>query len=137
MPIKIYGSTCKSTQKAREWFEKHNLAYMYRDIVEDPLTTNEMKKILSLTENGTEDVLSVRSNIYKQLDLDLANLSLHELFEYIDVHPDLLRKPIIFTKDKLQVGFNDTIRQFIPKEKRKNHLITLLSMNLSPQIEGV
>src|SRR5699024_10300301 len=134
MSIKVYGSTCKSTQKVRDWFEKYNLAYMYRDIEEDPLTINEMKEVLSLTENGTDDVLSVKSNIYKELQLDIASLSLHELLEYIEIHPNLLRKPISFTKDKLQVGFNDTIRKFIPKEVRQNHLLTLLSTNLNPQI---
>lgn len=137
MAVKLYGAQCKSSRKAIDWFEKNNIDYIYRNVNRDPLSIDEIKHILSLTENGTEDILSKNSKTYKKLNLNFADLSLSELFEYVERYPELLRKPIMFTNDKLQIGFNESIRQFIPKEERENYLMAMLSMQFKPEIDGI
>ncbi|GMS54985.1 hypothetical protein NUITMVRE36_19760 [Enterococcus raffinosus] len=86
----------------------------------DPLTTDEIKEILSLTETGTDEIISTRSKVYEKLDIDFDELSLSELVDIIEEHPSLLRRPLIFDETKFQVGFNeDEIHQFIPREVRR------------------
>src|SRR5690625_1269216 len=115
MTIKVYGSSCASTRKLRRWFKAHNIPYIYRDIMRNPLAKNEMQEILRMTEEGTNEINSTRSNIYKQLDVDWENLPLPKLFKLIEKFPRLLRQPIIVGVNKLQVGFDEhSIRQFIP-----------------------
>src|SRR5690625_2752933 len=138
MLINVYGTPSSSTRKVKQWFESRDIQYIYRDLREQPLTIKEIQHILSLTENGTEDILYVRSVIFKQLYLDIDNLSLQDLLRYIKKYPDLMRNPLIFDKQKLQIGFSEhDIRQFIPSEERRALLMDLFVINNNPQIEGV
>ncbi|HLR70070.1 MAG TPA: transcriptional regulator Spx [Pseudogracilibacillus sp.] len=138
MTIKLYGSTCASTRKARRWFQTYNIPFIYRDIMRHPLSIGEMQHILRLTESGTEDIISKRSNISKQLNLDFESLPLQKLYEYIQEFPRLLRLPIIFDENKLQVGFDEhNIRQFIPRDQKKKLFKNLFTFQKNPHIEGV
>ena len=119
--IKLYGSaSCNSCRKAKAWLEEQSLDFEERNIITDPLTKRELKEILSLTENGTEDIIATRSKVYQKFDFDLNDLSFNELVGIIEENPGLLKRPIVIDETKLQIGFNeDEIHQFIPREVRK------------------
>lgn len=119
--IKLYVSaSCTSCRKAKAWLKQNGLRFEERNIMSDPLTTDEIKEILSLTETGTDEIISTRSKVYEKLDIDFDELSLSELVDIIEEHPSLLRRPLIFDETKFQVGFNeDGIHQFIPREVRR------------------
>jgi regulatory protein spx len=119
--ISLYTTpSCTSCRKARLWLDDNKLPFNERNIFRDPLTTDELRTILSLTENGTEDIISTRSKVYQKLAIDLDELRLDELMALIRQYPNLLRRPIIVEGDKLQVGYNeDDIRQFVPRSMRK------------------
>ena len=119
--IKLYVSaSCTSCRKAKAWLKQNGLRFEERTIMSDPLTTDEIKEILSLTETGTDEIISTRSKVYEKLDIDFDELSLSELVDIIEEHPSLLRRPLIFDETKFQVGFNeDEIHQFIPREVRR------------------
>ena len=119
--IKLYGSaSCNSCRKAKAWLEEQSLDFKERNIITDPLTKRELKEILSLTENGTEDIIATRSKVYQKFDFDLNDLSFNELVGIIEENPGLLKRPIVIDETKLQIGFNeDEIHQFIPREVRK------------------
>src|SRR5690625_389633 len=139
MAIKVYGSTSASTRKAKRWFKAHEIPFLYRDIMREPLSVSEMQHILRLTEKGTGDIIATRSNIYKELDLDFDSLSLQKLYELFQQFPRLLRQPLIVDEYKLQIGFDEhNIRQFIPREERRKNMIdSLFSFKKNPRIEGV
>ncbi|AOR74868.1 Arsenate reductase-related protein [Limosilactobacillus fermentum] len=85
----------------------------------DPLTMAEIKNILRMTENGTEDIISKRSKAYQSLKIDVDDLPMTELYELIRKTPSLLRRPIIIDDKRLQIGYNeDEIRRFLPREVR-------------------
>ncbi len=119
--IKLYVSaSCTSCRKAKAWLKQNGLRFEERNIMSDPLTTDEIKEILSLTETGTDEIISTRSKVYEKLDIDFDELTLSELVDIIEEHPSLLRRPLIFDETKFQVGFNeDEIHQFIPREVRR------------------
>lgn len=119
--IKLYVSaSCTSCRKAKAWLKENGLEFQERNIMSDPLTTDEITEILSLTETGTDEIISTRSKVYEKLDIDFDELSLSELVSIIEEYPSLLRRPLIFDETKFQVGFNeDEIHQFIPREVRR------------------
>lgn len=49
-----------------------------------PLTRKELQHILSLTENGTDDIISTRSKIFQKLDIDVESISVSELLHLIE-----------------------------------------------------
>lgn len=107
-------------QKAKKWFDKHEIPYTERNIRDIPMTVEELRGVLRLTLDGTDEIISTRSNIYKQLNLDFDTLPLQELLTLIQKHPGLLRNPIIIDDRRIQVGYNeDDIRQFLPRKARE------------------
>ena len=119
--ISLYTTpSCTSCRKARAWLTENELPFKERNIFSDPLNSDELMEILSLTKNGTEDIISTRSKVYQKLDIDLEELKLEELLSLIEKYPNLLKRPIILDENKLQVGYNEEdIRTFVPRNLRK------------------
>lgn len=59
-------SSCTSCRKAKAWLEEHNIEYIERNIITDPLTVDEIKSILRLTENGTDEIISTNSKTFQE-----------------------------------------------------------------------
>ena len=118
--VTLYTSpSCTSCRKARAWIEENNITYTERNIFSEPLTIGEIKSILRMTEDGTEEIISTRSKVFQELNVDLDDLPLNELFDLIQDNPGLLRRPIMVDEKRLQVGYNeDEIRRFLPREVR-------------------
>ena len=115
--------SCTSCRKAKAWLEKHKVPFEEHNIMTSPLTRKELQHILSLTENGTDDIISTRSKIFQKLNLDVESLSISELLRLIEENPSLLRRPIILEDKRMQIGFNeDEIRAFLPRGYRKQEL---------------
>ncbi|CAM3150893.1 Spx/MgsR family RNA polymerase-binding regulatory protein [Lactococcus hircilactis] len=119
--IKIYTViSCSSCKKAKEWMENHQLEYEEVNLLNDHMTREDFLKILSLTDDGTEEVISKRSRAYQRLNLDFESLSINELVRIFDENRTLLRRPLILDDCRLQVGYNeDDIRKFLPRDIRQ------------------
>lgn len=118
--VTLYTSpSCTSCRKARAWLKEHNIPYAERNIFSDPLSVDELKQILQMTEDGTEEIISTRSKVYQDLHVNIDDLSLKDLLDLVQRYPGLLRRPIIMDEKRLQVGYNeDEIRRFLPHEVR-------------------
>jgi regulatory protein spx len=118
--VTLYTSpSCTSCRKAKAWLEENNIPYTERNIFSDPLTIDEIKEILRMTEDGTDEIISTRSKVFQELDVDIDQLPMQELFDLIQENPGLLRRPIILDEKRLQVGYNeDEIRRFLPRKVR-------------------
>ena len=122
--VDLYVSpSCTSCRKARAWLEKHNIPFKGRNIFSEPVTKEELLKILRMTENGTEEIISTRSRAFQQLKINLDDLSIDQLLDLVEKNPSLLRRPIIMDDRRLQVGYNeDEIRRFLPRKVRRLEL---------------
>lgn len=123
--VTLYTSpSCTSCRKAKAWLEEHGIPYKERNIFSEPLTIKEIKEILRMTEDGTDEIISTRSKTFQKLDVNLDTLPLQDLFELISANPGLLRRPIIIDEKRLQVGYNeDEIRRFLPRKVRTFQLL--------------
>ncbi|MBM7586527.1 regulatory protein spx [Bacillus pakistanensis] len=116
--------SCTSCRKAKAWLEEHDIPYTERNVFSEPLSIDEIKEILRMTEDGTDEIISTRSKTFQKLNVDLDNLPLQDLFELIQQNPGLLRRPIIMDEKRLQVGYNeDEIRRFLPRKVRTFQLL--------------
>ena len=113
------SSSCTSCRKAKAWLEEHEIAYIERNIFSEPLTIDEIKNILRMTEDGTDEIISTRSKTFEKLNVNIESLSLRELYKIIKDNQGILRRPIILDEKRLQVGYNeDEIRRFLPRKVR-------------------
>lgn len=119
--IRIYTSpSCSSCRKVKKWFEIQGLPFEERNIFSAALNENELKEMLAKSENGTEDIISTRSKIIKEQNLDVDSMSISQLVLFIKENPSVLKRPIMVDDRRIQVGYNEEeIRTFIPVEKRQ------------------
>ncbi|HCV1208360.1 transcriptional regulator SpxA [Staphylococcus aureus] len=111
--------SCTSCRKAKAWLQEHDIPYTERNIFSEYLTIDEIKQILKMTEDGTDEIISTRSKTYQKLNVDIDSLPLQDLYSIIQDNPGLLRRPIILDNKRLQVGYNeDEIRRFLPRKVR-------------------
>ena len=118
--IRIYISpSCSSCRKVIKWFDEQKIPYVQINIFNRPLTKDELKDMLMKSENGTEDIISTRSKIVKESNIDIDSMTVKELLKFIQQNPSVLKRPIIVDDRKIQVGYNsDEIRVFIPHARR-------------------
>lgn len=108
-----------SSRKAWAWLTAHQIPFVERNLAVEPLSLAEIKSILKMSENGTDDIISKRSKAYQALNIDLDELSLSQLTTLIQTHPSLVRRPIILDDKRMLVGYNeDEIRRFLPRQVR-------------------
>lgn len=118
--LRIYTApSCQSCRKVKKYFNEFNIDYVEKNILATPLTKDEIFKMLVNSENGFDDIISTRSKIIKNNNLDLDNMTMNEVIDFIINNPSILKRPIIVANEEIQVGYNDDdISLFLPEEFR-------------------
>ena len=86
-----------------------------------------------MTEDGTDEIIATNSNDFKNLNIDIDQLSIQELYALIQQYPRMLRSPILIDSKRIQVGYNEMdIRRFIPRKVRafELHAMQKLAMDM-------
>ncbi len=78
--ITIYTTpSCSSCRKAKKWLDDHRIPYSEKNIFNDKITEEDIEFMLKYSENGFEDIISTRSKILKEYDLDIEDMRIGEL----------------------------------------------------------
>jgi regulatory protein spx len=119
--IKLYFTKSSSTcRKAREWLINNKLPFQEINLNKATLSHKEIYHILSLTEAGTDDIISKRAASFQDIAYNFEDLSLTDAVSMIKQNISLLRTPLIVDDSHIQVGFNeDDVRKFVPRPARK------------------
>ena len=118
--IKLYTSpNCSSCKKAKEYLTKNQIDFIEKNIFIDKISKDELKDILKLTNNGSDDIISSRSNIIKNEKPDLESMTISDLIDYIIANPSILKRPLIIDDSQLQVGYNKENIKLFNKVKKK------------------
>jgi regulatory protein spx len=136
--IIIYTTpSCSSCRKAKKWLEKYYIKFEEKNLNNYSLVEEDIIEMVSVAKNKFQDIISTRSKIFKEGNLDLESSSEDELIKKIISSPTILKRPIIIEVDefkntgikflrhprnarKIQIGYNDDdIRIFIPNWLRQ------------------
>lgn len=126
--IKIYTSpSCSSCRKVKKWFEDNKIQYVEKNIFSPGFKKDDVKEILWKSENGTDDIISKRSKIFKEQNINVDDMKIDELLDFIVKNPSILKRPIIVDDKKIQVGYNPyDIEAFVPRARRIAEMECLL-----------
>ena len=106
--IILYTSPgCASCRKAKQWLKDNQLPFVEKNIFTTMLKEDEIKYLLSRCENGTEDIISVRSKAFQQLGCDIDDLSVSALVDIVRKSPSILKRPIMISEKSMVVGYDD------------------------------
>lgn len=119
--LQLYTTpNCSSCRKVKNYFHKYQIDYKEKNIFSIPLTKEDVFKMLAYSENGFDDIISNRSKIFKEQNIDLDSMKTNDLVEFIIKNPSILKRPIILSDQEIQVGYNDDdITLFLPQEIRE------------------
>ncbi|MGV7597577.1 ArsC/Spx/MgsR family protein, partial [Mycobacterium kansasii] len=85
--IKLYLSpSCSSCRKAKAWLISNNISFEEINIRNTLISEKELFHILSLTDSGTDDIISKRSLLYQKLNLNFNDIILSEAVKIINEH---------------------------------------------------
>ena len=126
--IVVYTSPgCASCRKVKQWLKDRNLPFVEKNIFKTLLDDEEIRYLLMRSEKGTDDLISKRSKIIAQNNIDIDSMSVNELIKFIQQNPSILKRPIILNERSFQVGYDsEEIGVFVPEELRR------IAMNACP-----
>lgn len=118
--IVVYTSPgCASCRKVKQWLKDRNLPFIEKNIFKTLLNDNEIKHLLSRCENGSDDLISKRSKVIQENNVNVEDMTTDELIRFIKANPSVLKRPIILNETNFQVGYDeDEISVFVPQELR-------------------
>ena len=119
MIVLYFTSSCKPSQQAREWLVKHRLEFKEINIRTNGIRRDVLLKMLSMSEVGIEDIISLRRRSFKEKEIDFDVVTLNDLFEVIEKYPELLKHPLILSEQHFQSGYNEeNMRVFLSRTYR-------------------
>ncbi|NTU25106.1 transcriptional regulator MgsR [Bacillus tequilensis] len=98
--------SCTSCRKTKHWLKAHQIEFNERHLFRETPTIEELKYILSLTTEGIDEILATRSQTFKNLNLNIEEMTVNEVLELLVEKPKLLRRPILVDNKKLVIGYN-------------------------------
>ncbi|WP_262119323.1 transcriptional regulator MgsR [Bacillus subtilis] len=98
--------SCTSCRKTKHWLKAHQIEFNERHLFRETPTREELKCILSLTTEGIDEILATRSQTFKNLNLNIEEMTVNEVLELLIEKPKLLRRPILVDNKKLVIGYN-------------------------------
>ena len=110
--IRIFVSpSCSSCRKVKKWFDEQRIPYELVNIFSPSFSSNDIKELIVKSENGTDDIISKRSKIVQEQDIDFDEMTISQLIEFIRKNPSILKRPIIYTIGKAMSVMQNATRR--------------------------
>jgi len=126
--ITIYTINSAEGEKVAEKLKEYNIESEIKHIIRDRFTFAEFKALLTLTDDGLDDLITQRGNtidFLTKIGIDLDELTLKEAYDVILQHPKLLKTTIMTDWNKISFGLNGA-RMFRPRHLRKAEQLRLI-----------
>ncbi len=102
---KVYGiSNCDTVSKAKKWLAQAGIDYSFVDFRKDGLTSQQVANWAEAV--GIDLLLNRRGTTWRKLsDEQKALDSAAKLIELMTEYPALIKRPVLETKNRIEVGF--------------------------------
>ena len=119
--LKIYTiSSNQETKEAERWLYAHKVKFAEVDVLKERVSTEEILRIVSLTEHGVEEIIATETRAYTRLNLNFNDLKLEDFMELLEENATLLKVPLMLDEKQLQIGFDeDKMQRFLEKPSKK------------------
>ena len=105
--IILYGiKNCDSVKKSRKWLDENSIKYVFHDLRLDGIKKTTIKEFLENIK--IELLINKRSTSWRKLsNREKAIEVKSDLIELLLNNPTIIKRPIIKSKNKYLVGFNE------------------------------
>ena len=102
-----HKSSCITCKKAISEIERMNVDVEKRDFFKDPLSEEELKRIIKMTGKKPLELIRKRDKMYRELDLQNNKKTDNQLIKLMVKYPGLVLRPIMIVKNKIYIGKMD------------------------------
>ena len=116
--MKLYGiSNCDTVKKARAWLSAHELTHEFHDYKKLGVSAAWLQEVA--TQTGWQALLNQRGTTWRKLDPATQNAITDQraAIALMLAYPSLIKRPILETRGRYHLGFNETQYQTIFGEK--------------------
>ncbi|MGM0213810.1 ArsC/Spx/MgsR family protein [Enterococcus sp. AZ109] len=96
---------CPNCRKVKKLLQMNNVNFESYNLQTEAIKQETLMTILKLVDD-IDEILTVGSPIYNELELDYSKLTPEELLGVLRSFPDLINRPILFDGQHLCVGYN-------------------------------
>ena len=131
-----YVTTNKSLTQVKKHLLENGINFTSQHLKNVPLDWKQLQEILTHSENGISDLLSLKSLDYKKLvaqGVDFDDLTLTQVHELVVKYPKLIKSPILVAKNTTLIGYNaDEMSVLVNRKdrmKRYREVLSTLQLN--------
>lgn len=110
--MKIYGiGNCDTCRKAKKWLDASGTSYTWTDLREHGVSRSTIRSWIDAV--GLEKLVNRRSTSWRGLDEAERKraMSPESAPELLASHPTLVKRPVVDVDGRIQVGFDDAVKQ--------------------------
>ena len=109
----LYGiSNCDTVAKAKKWLREANIEFDFIDFRKDGLTSEQVKTWCDAV--GMDKLLNKRGTTWRKLDDQQKALEDQDaLIALMTEQPALIKRPVLVTDSRIEVGFKEDFYQSI------------------------
>ena len=108
--VNIYGiSNCDTIKKTFNWFDEHQIAFSFHNYKKAGIEKRRLKKWCKLVE--WEILLNKKGTTWKKIQPNFVDVEINESIA-IDImfeNNSAIKRPVIEFKNKILVGFDETV----------------------------
>lgn len=112
--LKFYGyKKCSTCRKAEKFLQDADIAYEYIDITEQPPTVEELAAAAQRSATPLKKLFNTSGLQYRELKIkdQLPDLSDADILTMLAGNGRLIKRPLIFDKNRASVGFKEAVFQ--------------------------
>ncbi|SFG82233.1 arsenate reductase family protein [Oribacterium sp. WCC10] len=102
-------SRCTTCKKALKWLNDHNINHVVIDIKDDHPDEDTLRKLHKTSELPLKKFFNTSGQLYREMELSkkLKDMSDDEMFTLLASDGMLVKRPLLYTDDKVLVGFKE------------------------------
>lgn len=108
--IKIYYyNKCGTSRKAKKFFDDHGIDYEIIQIIEEPPTKEDLKKMIKQSGLEIKKFFNTSGQSYRDLGMKdkIKTLTEEELLEILASDGKIIKRPVVTDGTVTTVGWND------------------------------
>lgn len=85
----------------------NKIDFDYHDLLKSPPSHEELNKLAAIDKGSLKDLINLRSQVFKKMDIDLGAIDEKNLVDLIQANPRILIRPLLTDGNELLLGFKE------------------------------
>ena len=99
-----HNPRCSKSRVGLKLLQEKGVAFQVKEYLKEPLTVKEIAELSQKLKKKPQDLIRVKEEEYKELNLGREDLSLNDWCQVIVDHPVLLERPILVHENQAAIG---------------------------------